>query len=219
MILLIDCSPAMQQPGENGDTSFANVIKLAASFVKDKIIHSRNDQIGVCLYNTRTSQNNSGFNGIHVYIPLDEPSANMIMQIEQLTDKGQQEGVFERDIGTGDGKSCQLSQSLWACSSMFAESNLKNSFKRIFLFTNNDDPCENDPDQAEKTRLKNEDLKGLEITLELFPMSRQEGPKFDVLKYWANIIEVDEDESGRSHALHILCNNPNKPTNSSNISV
>ena len=51
-MILIDCSPGMHHENDKGNTPFKTVIQLASNLMKEKIIRSRTDQVGVCLYNT-----------------------------------------------------------------------------------------------------------------------------------------------------------------------
>ncbi len=71
----------------------------------------------------------------------------------------------------------------------------KQSFnKRIFLFTNEDNPgSQKEKDLAEQ---RASDLGSLAVDIELFPMPKasQQKPVFDVKKFYANIITFDEEE-------------------------
>ncbi len=193
VVILIDCAASMHVRSEEGDhktSPFRNVLKLVLNLMKEKIIHSRTDQVGVCLYNTKRLNNTNGFAGINVFISLDEPSASMIQQVNDLL--ARDERSFEKEIGVGDGSSCHLYQALWACSVIFTQSGLKNSHKRIFLFTNNDYPNRGNVEQDNQTMKKLQDLAGLDIHMELFPMDGER--KFDLFRYWVDVLQFDEEE-------------------------
>ena len=71
----------------------------------------------------------------------------------------------------------------------------KQSFnKRIFLFTNEDDP--GNPNEKSLAQQRANDLSSLEVDIELFPMPKptQAKPAFDVKKFYGNIITFDEEE-------------------------
>ena len=66
--------------------------------------------------------------------------------------------------------------------------------KRIFLFTNEDNPgSQGDKAMAEQ---RANDLGSLGVDIELFPLPKpsQQRPAFDVKKFYANIITFDEEE-------------------------
>lgn len=76
---------------------------------------------------------------------------------------------------------------------MITESGVKNCYKRIFVFTNDDDPCRGDFDAVAKAQQKQKDLSELDINLILLPISRP-GGTFNHNTFWTSVIEFDDDE-------------------------
>jgi hypothetical protein len=64
VIFLVDCRKSMHEKNtnnENDEASLSMVFKVAASFMKTKIITSENDTMGIVLYNCKKSENSLNF--------------------------------------------------------------------------------------------------------------------------------------------------------------
>ena len=213
VVLLIDCSAPMfvpvEAPKDGGGESdsdeeeeddmggpempYKNALKIAKYLVEDKIISSPGDLVGVCLYATNTSQNASGFKSIHMLVELDNPDASMIETLET---------ELARDIkpgGEGFPYGCAenfpFSQALWACQAIY-QGIPKVGTKRVWIFTNNDNPNPTDVNQRRSARVRADDLAQLKVEIDLFafnlPPSLSSVP-FDVTKFFLEIIWVNED--------------------------
>jgi ATP-dependent DNA helicase 2 subunit 1 len=90
-----------------------------------------------------------------------------------------------------------LSELLWTCQQQFKTLDFNKFAKRIFLFTNEEDPMEGFPIQRKETIERAKSLTDEEdIDIELFPMPIPDldKPIFDVTKFYSEILTVDEDE-------------------------
>eukprot|EP00916_Digyalum_oweni_P011729 GHVL01019500.1.p1 GENE.GHVL01019500.1~~GHVL01019500.1.p1 ORF type:complete len:487 (+),score=74.52 GHVL01019500.1:710-2170(+) len=86
----------------------------------------------------------------------------------------------------------------WACNMIFTDScNPKQYRSRIFLFTPNDNPCDENTDKT-KIITRAKDVQDNNIEIELFPLEIN-SKKFDVSKFYHDILLVDENfmESSR----------------------
>lgn len=72
----------MFEPNDQGEIPFHNAIKCAIATITDKIISSENDLIGICFYGTKKKKNPNEFEGIYVFMDVDVPDAQKIIDLE-----------------------------------------------------------------------------------------------------------------------------------------
>lgn len=200
LILLIDCSSSMVQlpkASSSGEpwSQFQKTIHAVARLMKDKIIANDSSKLGVAFYNTLQMNNAQQFAGIHVFQSLDELSAQRIKDVEALADPE----VFQQLLGSTKQEG-EFYNTLWVCSTLFSEDNsLKQASKRIFLFTDNDDPNSGNSELRDRIVQKAHDLDQLGIELELFALYHQEGD-FQEQKFWLGLcnglVKREDDDEG-----------------------
>jgi hypothetical protein len=85
---------------------------------------------------------------------------------------------------------------LWCCQQEFKNYEKENYTNRIFLFTNEENPCKGDRNEAALTRQKARDLSEANVDIDLFPMSKPDSQRaaFDVKLFYADILMMDEEE-------------------------
>jgi ATP-dependent DNA helicase 2 subunit 1 len=188
LIFLIDCQPAMFEVNDRGEIPFRNAIKCAIATLTDKIISSDSDLLGVCFYGTKEKQNPNDFEGLYVFMNLDIPDAQKIIDLETILKSE------EFTYGHSE-KEFPFCDALWTCSTMFSLCNVKVGHRRIFLFTNDDNPNAGDVAVRDRSLQRAKDLGELGIDIELFSMSKP-GKQFDVKLFYQNIISIPEDEEG-----------------------
>lgn len=197
VIFAIDCRSSMMMKNEfneSGLSNFETVIKAATGFLKTKIISSELDQTGIVLYNCDKTQNSLNFNGVYILDKLDRPNAETIKSLESLVDsKDARFGSSESEI--------PLYETLWICQQQFKSLDMNQFGKRIFLFTNEEDPMAENPGDRDATFERVKILRDDEVDIELFPMPHPEINKndFDVKKFYfeseeRNVISVTEDD-------------------------
>ena len=71
--------------------------------------------------------------------------------------------------------------------------------RRIFLFTDNDDPLSSDISERNLIFQRAKDMLESEIVIELFPMNFKD--KFDMRKFYINIIPSNEDDETNPDTL------------------
>lgn len=173
-------------PNDSEEIPFRNAIRAAISVITDKIISSDSDLVGLCLYKTRESKNAS--ENIYVLIDLDIPDVSMISELEKLLNLD-----FEQVYGHCEDDQFFFGNALWACSSIFSNCTTKVGHKRIFLFTNDDSPHQEDDPLRDKSIQRAKDISDIGVEIELFPMNKKDS-QFDILKFYRYIITIDEDE-------------------------
>ncbi len=77
----------MFEKNEQQEVPFFNAIKCAIATLTDKIISSDSDLVGICFYGTRQKKNPNEFDGVYVFMDLDVPDAQKIMDLESILSK------------------------------------------------------------------------------------------------------------------------------------
>ena len=196
-IFAIDCRATMLEENEyneQGISNFSTVIKAAIGFLKSKIISSEMDQTGIILYNCDQTQNNLNFDGVYILDKLDRPNAEIIKFLETVIDT--KELRFKASE-----KEMPLSELLWTCQQQFKSLEMNTFSKRIFLFTNEENPMKDQPRVQEETIERSKILLDEGTEIELFPMShpKEEKTKFNVGLFYSNIINMDEADLESAH--------------------
>jgi len=143
VIFLIDCHRSMHEKnphnGEGSPSNVNQVLKACVSFMKTKVITSDNDKIGIVLFGSKHSKNSLNFGHIFVLQNLDSPDASMIKDLENKVDE------FTKEYGYAPKESSgPLFEALWICHQEFKSVEKQSYNKRIFLFTNEDNPGSDD---------------------------------------------------------------------------
>ncbi|XP_067655982.1 X-ray repair cross-complementing protein 6-like [Haliotis asinina] len=190
LIFLVDCTKDMFDCDEDDEESHFQVcIRCVQTCMQNKIIGSDKDFMGVVFFGTEKSENPTDFKHIYIYQNLDQPGAPRILELEELQEKGYKK--FGAKYGHSDAFS--LSEALWTCASMFSNCAQKINYKRVMLFTNNDDPHAGNAQYQRQAKTKASDLHETGIDLELMHMQKP-GERFDVSKFYKDLLYTDDDE-------------------------
>lgn len=98
-------------------------------------------------------------------------------------------GVFKKNIGSAK-EEAVLGNIFWSCSSTFGPLKRKPGSKRLFLFTNNDEPQRDNVSLQRAAKIRARDLTDLGILIELFEL----GHGFDLSRFYADILPVPVDD-------------------------
>jgi ATP-dependent DNA helicase 2 subunit 1 len=198
IMFLVDCTPVMFAENAAGEVPFDNAIKCAIATLTDKIISNENDLVGVCLYGTRRKHEDGSFDGVYLLQGLEPPDAQKILQLEALLGTRDYESSFG---GSYEGE-FPFAEALWAVSSIFTgHAVAKAGTKRVFLFTNEDNPNAGQPGMRERSITRGRDLAQVQISIELFCMNKPGDHQFDPSLFYEQIIAVDEEEDSERLVL------------------
>lgn len=191
LIMLVDCTkPMFDVENEEEDESlFQLCIRCCKTTLQNKIISSEKDLIGVVFFGTEKSKNPNDFKHIYIYQELDQPGAPRILELEDMFEENYK--TFTVDYGHSQAFS--LSEALWTCQNMFANSSQKLNYKRILLFTCNDNPHAGNQQLQLQAKTKARDLNETGIELELMHLQLS-GETFDVTKFYKDLLYTDDDE-------------------------
>ena len=169
-------------------------LRCAAEVMKNKIITSPDDQIGVVLYGTKESKAAHGgqaFPGVYVLLDLDIPDAS---RIKQLLELGELTEV--RDSGHSDAASFPFHTALWACQTMFSNATAKNIQSTVLVFTNSDDPSDGDQNLVHQALTKAKDCHEIGIAIDVYSLPKSGGSEFRPQVFFRDLVDaaMPEDE-------------------------
>eukprot|EP01022_Parablepharisma_sp_SALTPOND_P026506 TRINITY_DN64291_c0_g1_i1.p2 TRINITY_DN64291_c0_g1~~TRINITY_DN64291_c0_g1_i1.p2 ORF type:complete len:789 (+),score=98.96 TRINITY_DN64291_c0_g1_i1:87-2369(+) len=194
VIFVLDCGKFMREskPGvEGGKSNVTEVLSAACSFMKTKIISSEKDRVAIVLYSCSKVQNPLDLPGIHVIHKLETPDAASIKDLDRFS---KDEELFESTFCPGVAPETLLCDVFSVCHNLFQVVEKLNYAKRIFLFTNNDNPNSASKHEQSRAIQRARDLYEQDVDIELFPM--QGIGEFDVAKFFADLIAVDPEQLG-----------------------
>ncbi len=178
-----------QPTGLDGEVPFLSAIRCASATMKNKIISSEDDLIGVLLYNTVKDRNMAAFKGIYQLQKLDVPDAERIKELDKM---GKSIDIFQSIIGSSQDEAL-MGNVFWTCSSVFGPLKKKSGSKRVFLFTNEDSPHKTNIGLQRAAKIRARDLADLGIFIELFSLSKTDH-KFDLTTFYQDVLPIPVDE-------------------------
>lgn len=197
LLALIDCADYMFDDGVSGKHHFREALELVEAVMKNKIITSDKDLIGMVLFNTEHSPSppdeielETGIvvpKHTAIYMPLANPSADTIRKVKNFRES---EDLFDFARKYGHSKDSNMSDVLWLCSRIFTRCGYKLEQSSIILFTSNDEPHSAGSYQYQQSFVKARDLQQLGVNLVLVPMV----PEFDGSKFYQEFLCTVADE-------------------------
>ena len=206
ILFLIDCSPSMhnliQDSSNKVSTPISTLLKITENFLKTKIISNQNDLFGIVLFNTDKINNEMNFEGVNILFKIEAPNAFNIKKIKMMAQdcdpevnkdkyKSELNEIF-KPIENNPNKVCFLNNAMWIVQSLLKNYDKKSYKRRIFLFTDNDDPIP-DPQEKNVCVQRAKDMNDSDITIELFPMNF-DNKRFNLNNFYAQIIPANSDD-------------------------
>ena len=222
ILFLIDCNSSMHNLVQDSTlnkvtTPLSTLLKVTENFLKTKIISNQNDLFGIVLFNTSKTNNEMNFEGVNVLFKIEAPNAFNIKKIKvmsQACDPELNKEKYKEELnGTfppipPENKINFLNNAMWIVHSLLKNYDKKNFKRRIFLFTDNDDPISN-PQEKSVCIQRAKDMSEGDITIELFPMNF-DGKRFNLNNFYSQIIPAnseDDLDGGNDNILSIeQCN-------------
>ena len=166
----------MSDNNTNGEMHLRNSLTIALAVMKSKIIASgENASIGLAFFGTKDKEatedaSASSSNGVLTLFNLSPPSAQRIRQLQSLIEDPEllKSQVEPHPSTLNNPSACPLKQALWTCSQSFGSNDYKKSdMKRIWIFTNDDNPNNRNPVEQAATVTVARDCAqaGIEISL------------------------------------------------------
>ena len=212
IIFLIDCNLSMhQEQKENSSqritTPISTILKVMENFLKTKIISNQNDLFGIVLFNTTKSNNEMNFDGVNTLFKVEAPNAFNIKRIKIMSlncDPEINKMNYKKELNEifspiEEVTNSNLNNALWIVHSLLKNYDKKIYKRRIFLFTDNDDPISNIQEKNICIQ-RAKDMNDSDITIELFPMNF-DNKRFNLSNFYAQIIPYNSDEDGGNDNL------------------
>ena len=205
ILFLIDCSLSMHnliQDSNKVSTPISSLLKITENFLKTKIISNQNDLFGIVLFNTDKINNEMNFEGVNILFKIEAPNAFNIKKIKMMAQncdpevnkekyKSELDEIF-KPIENNPNKISFLNNAMWIVQSILKNYDKKSYKRRIFLFTDNDDPIPN-PQEKNICNQRAKDMSDSDITIELFPMNF-DNKRFNLNNFYAQIIPANSDD-------------------------
>jgi len=166
--------------------------------MKDRVLGGERDLVGVLLFGTKETKvphgQQGGFSHMYELQSLEEPSAGSMRNVSLLlrdaptpADEAANAGPFGH---LDDGAALDLSEVLWLTSMLFNNSAAKNTRRRVYLLSNDDNPCAANTSARTRALTRSKDLMDANIWLEPFFFSPPPPRTFDLSEgsFWRELI-------------------------------
>lgn len=195
ILFAIDCHPSMFKSYNDTDTPFLKALQCTSIVVKNKIISSPDDSLGILFFHSQKMSNPTNLPHINLLYPLEQPDAAIMQTIDEMI---KSPDLIYSFIGSSSKVEIPMGDVFWTCGSLFAQSTkLVNCTKRVFLFTNQDNPHPTNPILQRMAKIRARELGDLGIELELFPLESTNNGKFDMFQFYRKVISDDGEEVNR----------------------
>lgn len=225
IVFLVDARQPMLQVNSKGETHLLNCLKVLLAVMKSKIVSNSSALIGLTFFGTAEKESIEGVDGVYNMFSLAAPSAQRIRDLQLLI---ADMSKFERTIGSqrinhaGGAAAvvCPIKQALWGCSQSFGIKGVKSDdYKRIWIFTNDDNPNKAVPEEQSATITVARDCSQAGIEISLWHLDKTTTSStgaagdsedtqlpFDPSLFYNKLLvvrEVDNEDGGVSGALEM----------------
>jgi len=196
-IFLVDAHKRMLERRNDGEdeslkrSPFIDVLNAILVSLQRRVFHSNSSLYSILLYGVKTAKNPLSTDGLYILQDLNLVDPDRIKELEEMIKEG--DNSFSDTIGHST-RETSLGDALWLSSRIFAESRTNLGEKRIFIFSNEDDPHRDDPAAKRKALAKGSDLKELGIDLTLIPLMPMTKTNFNPKPFFADLLQLTTDE-------------------------
>lgn len=170
------------------DCPFTLAIRCAFNTLKNKIFTAPYDSVAIVLFGTKKKKPNEKYgvySNTYLLQDLQKPDCDPILQLDEMLNK---DGGIDEYVYAVDQQSISLADALWLCSSIFSKHKSKKDNKKIFLFTNNDEPHSKFSNKQKQAEKRIGDLQDGNVSIFLFPI----GEAFDTSKVYQDLLMSNE---------------------------
>ena len=200
IIFVIDCSRDMFMERTYSDSStsqsltpFQMSTRAVLSVIKNKIVSSSDDLVGLIFFNCQETKNATNF--LNINVPFERMSVPSAVLIKYLKALDTSSGCSTANISPSD-HICPLGNVFWTVANLYGAVKQESlASKRVFFFTSNDHPHHDNPGLKKAARTRAKDLADFGIDLELFniqPAAKQ-SRLFDMKPFWGDLLFVGDD--------------------------
>ena len=180
VLFLIDARAPMCVQSGDGPSPLAQALGCVQSCMKDRLYGGDSDLVGVLLYGTAKTKlpdDQQQFPHVYQLQEIDQPNSTGMRELQQLIETG----AYDAFGSCSDGDGFDFATILWAVSSVFNWStrNVKNHRRRVYVITNDDNPCGASQDARRRALTRAGDLGDGHVWIEPFFMAGPNG-EFDL---------------------------------------
>ena len=210
VLFLVDIGQSMHNYYEEEKTTpITSVLKVLESFLKTKIIANQTDSFGVVIFNTAKAKNEMNLEGVANFIEAQVPNPMIIKKIKEMIryvdpaiNKDRYKKELKKFFPPNTNNKNYINNALWIAHTLLKDYDKKVYKRRVFLFTDNDDPIKNSPNEKDIIMQRAKDMNDSDILLEIFPMNFHS--RFNLTHFYALIIPTSSDEDMNNPTDDIL---------------
>ncbi|KAJ1308093.1 hypothetical protein OPQ81_002156 [Rhizoctonia solani] len=179
--------PRLSESGEPGRSALEIIFQGAADLQKRKVIHGTGDSVGIMLFNTSETKGDIVKPNMYLYQHISQINAPDIQKLLQLLNGAEENPRCFSMLFSPSEKSVSMANVFQTCSHVLRDGVPKAANKRIFFFTDDDDPELGDETRTRAAQKNVEDLSNLGIYIQPFFLA-QPGQPFDIHKFYAKVL-------------------------------
>ena len=200
VLFLVDIGQTMHNYYEEEKTTpITSVLKVLESYLKTKIIANQTDSFGVVIFNTAKAKNEMNLEGVANFIEAQIPNPMIIKKIKEMIryvdpaiNKDRYKKELKKFFPPNTNNKNYINNALWIAHTLLKDYDKKVYKRRVFLFTDNDDPIKNNQSEKDIIMQRAKDMNDSDILLEIFPMNFRN--RFNLTHFYALIIPTSSDE-------------------------
>ncbi|KAG8700923.1 ATP-dependent DNA helicase II subunit 1 [Ceratobasidium sp. 394] len=212
VLFCINVSPSILEPREapSGDVSSKDtgrsalevIFRGAVDLQKRKIIHGPADSVGILLFNSAETHGDIVKPNMYLYQPVAQINAPDIQKLLRLLNEAEDNPEYFSTLFTPSEKRVTMANVFQTCIHVLRDGASKIAGKRIFLFTDDDDPELGDALKAKATQKIVEDMYDLGIVVKPFFMASP-GQPFNVHNFYAPVLARGGDDVNDDVTLNV----------------
>ncbi|KAJ5919718.1 hypothetical protein N7454_009553 [Penicillium verhagenii] len=211
VLFAIDISSSMLTPRASPDSKksadespASAALKCAYHLMQQRIISNPGDMIGVLLYGTQSSKfyeedgdgtGDLSYPHCYLFTDLDVPSAEEVKELRALAED---EDEAQKLLKPSE-EPVSMANMLFCANQIFTSKAPNFLSRRLFIVTDNDNPHEENKALRSASTVRARDLYDLNVTIELFPISRIDH-EFETSKFYDDIIYKTSPSDGEAPA-------------------
>ncbi|KAF8599114.1 Ku DNA-binding complex, Ku70 subunit [Ceratobasidium sp. AG-I] len=189
-------------PSKPGRSALEVIFQAAVDLQKRKIIHGPGDSFGILLFNSSETQGDIVKQNMYLYQPVSQINAPDVQKLLQLLNEAEDNPQHFSTLFSPSEKRVTMINVFQTCNHVLRDGAPKASGKRIFLFTDDDDPELGNEQTIGSTQKIVEDLYDLGITIQPFFMASP-GQPFNVHNFYASVLARSHDDVGDDVTLNV----------------
>ena len=208
-LFLIDCVSSMHFLFDKETTTpLTSILNIIEAYIKIKIMSNENISFGIILFNTSNSKNEMNLEGVNYLTQIHSPDANSIKKLKDISNKCNpllNKENYLKELNTifpiiENHEKNFINNGLIICQSLLKNYDKDEYKRRIFIFTNEEDPFKTDLDEKNKCIQTGKEINDNDIIIEIFPMTNKD--KFNLSIFYSSILPTSSDDDINAGSEH-----------------